>query len=99
MGAIGFSAAYHLCLRNGRVVECNDEGSHARFVNSSLRKFEESMQVFRSTWVRRANATDATARELESALRSRLAEIDESAFDDPDAWWSLILEQMGDGLL
>ncbi len=98
-GAIGYSGAYHLCVRDGRVVECNGDESHVRFVNASLSQFEESMRVFRSTWYRRANISDATAREMESRLRSELAGIDESAFDDPNAWWSVILEQMGDDLL
>lgn len=74
-------------------------GLPTRYVNTSLGSFAELL--FHTCRVRKHIPDlddDSIDREIDD-LYAQLSRIDPSAFDHPDSWWSVIFEQLRDGLL
>jgi hypothetical protein len=75
------------------------EGRRQRIVNCSLGQFVDALDVFRPEWEQRATLDDDEAEAQAHRLRSELLRIDERAVMMTDSWWSLVLEQLDQGLL
>lgn len=85
---------------DGRLSSIPDAaGGRVRAVNTDLGSFAEFLlRTCRSYSRLPSQDDDQIDREIES-LREALQVIDPSAFDDPENWWSVIFEQLRDGLL
>lgn len=98
---IGRDYGADICVdRSGRVVSMGEEdGDAERFVNSDLGAFLRFLALVGAA---RETFTDLPEEDIEDRaeeLADTLAGIDREAFADPDAWWALVFEQMGEGLL
>ncbi|MFI9802301.1 SUKH-4 family immunity protein [Streptomyces sp. NPDC052302] len=70
----------------------------ARYVNVSTAAFARSLALL-ATARQRMRGLDPVAAGAEVAsLQEQLVAVDASALTDPDAWWSLVVEQMWHGL-
>lgn len=71
-----------------------------RFVNSSIDHLASCIEAF-ATYIEVVRETDDDSRIAEAceALRECLAAVDPASTAGPDNWWSLVLEQVDDGLL
>jgi hypothetical protein len=81
------------------IVESRSSSQPDRLVNSTMSAFGRSLTLFRALWVRRARQSDTEAAEDVEEFRNGLRQIDPPAIENPDAWWALVLEQMGNDLL
>ena len=68
-------------------------------MNSSTRQFTDSLAVLRDAWRVRAELSESDADAQASHLRAAITAIDAAAVDHDDHWWSLVLEQLDQGLL
>lgn len=75
------------------------DGSGRRFVNSSAEIFADVMTVVADEWRRRATLSDEDADAQTDRIRELVRRLDPAASDGSGTWWSLVLEQMDDGLL
>lgn len=71
----------------------------ARFVNSSVALFAESLLRYAQALPARREADDDEAVALCDDLRSTLQTIDPAALADPDHWWPVVIEQVTHGLM
>ncbi len=77
-------------------------GAHAsptQFVNTSLPDFVRCMALLGGMWRLRLGLTPDQAGRWTVDFQSQLAALDPAALASPDNWWSVLLEQMWDGLL
>ncbi|MFE9256276.1 SUKH-4 family immunity protein [Streptomyces sp. NPDC006879] len=70
-----------------------------QFVNSSLPQFARSMAMLGRMWRLRLHLTPEQAGRWTVDFQAQLAALDGAALSSPDSWWSVLLEQMWDGLL
>jgi hypothetical protein len=70
-----------------------------RFVNSSRHQFTDSLAILRDAWRVRAELSESDADEQASRLRAEVSALDAAAVEHADHWWSLIFEQLEQGLL
>ena len=70
-----------------------------RLVNRSVNQLVDSLAAFREVWALQADLVEAAADRQVAHLRERLRRIDTDAIEDPESWWSVILQQMAPGLL
>jgi hypothetical protein len=72
----------------------------ARFVNSCVSQLGAFIAVY-GRYVAETPPVDDEAARFESVarLRGTFAELDPAALLDPENWWSVVLEQIEDGLL
>ena len=86
---------------NGKIVSVSPDGSYPeRFVNSNLDRFRDFLD--KVTVARRRISLMMDEREIDSVLddlEASLVAADATALVDPDNWWSVVVEQMRDGLL
>lgn len=71
----------------------------SRFVNSSRSLFGEFLSMVGSMRDGLAGTTDRDAIRTISEMRDLLRGKDPAAFRSDDSWWSVVFEQMDDGLL
>lgn len=99
---VGSDYGTAICIetRTGEVVSISRGDEYPdRFVNSDIASFVEFMVLVTRE---RTSFPDLGGVEIEDAirrLRVTLQSIDRRALDDPENWWSVIMEQMQDGLL
>jgi hypothetical protein len=70
-----------------------------RLVNGSVNQFADSLARFREAWAVRPDLDDAASDRQVARLREGLRNIDPDAIEDPESWWSVILQQMAHELL
>ncbi|MFC4033771.1 SUKH-4 family immunity protein [Streptomyces polygonati] len=70
-----------------------------QFVNSSLPEFARSLALLGRMWRLRLGLTPEQAGRWTVDFQARLAAQDPAAIASPDNWWSVLVEQMWDGLL
>ncbi|MDF3293784.1 SUKH-4 family immunity protein [Streptomyces silvisoli] len=75
------------------------QSSHTQFVNTSLPDFVRCLALLGGMWRLRLGLTPDQAGRWTVDFQSRLAALDPAALASPDNWWSVLLEQMWDGLL
>jgi hypothetical protein len=70
-----------------------------QFVNSSLPEFARCMALLGRMWRLRIGLTPEQAGHWTVDFQAQLAAQDPAAIASPDNWWSVLIEQMWDGLL
>ncbi|MFJ3831485.1 SUKH-4 family immunity protein [Streptomyces sp. NPDC090046] len=70
-----------------------------QFVNSSLPQFARSLAMLGHMWRLRQHLTPEQAGRWTVDFQANLAGLDSAALASPESWWSVLLEQMWDGLL
>ncbi|GGZ49018.1 hypothetical protein GCM10010371_05340 [Streptomyces subrutilus] len=70
-----------------------------QFVNSSLPQFVRSLAMLGHMWRLRQHLTPEQAGRWTVDFQANLAGLDSAALASPESWWSVLLEQMWDGLL
>ncbi|SHL98232.1 SUKH-4 family immunity protein [Actinacidiphila paucisporea] len=70
-----------------------------QFVNSSLPEFARSLALLGRMWRLRIGLTPEQAGRWTVDFQAELAAQDPAAIASPDNWWSVLIEQMWDGLL
>lgn len=70
-----------------------------QFVNSSLPDFARCLALLGRMWRLRYGLTPEQAGRWTVDFQAQLACLDPAALSSPDNWWSVLLEQMWDGLL
>jgi SUKH-4 immunity protein len=68
-------------------------------VNSTINQLADAIAAHREYASRVCNVDEDDASRVVQELRRRLTVADAAATSDPEAWWSLILEQTENGLL
>ncbi|MYS21061.1 Xanthomonas XOO_2897-like deaminase, partial [Streptomyces sp. DvalAA-14] len=96
-----------LCVQYGTAhivavpLEAEPDGSSAppQFVNSSLPEFARCLALLGRMWRLRTGLTPEQAGRWTVDFQAQLAAQDPAAIASPDTWWSVLIEQMWDGLL
>jgi hypothetical protein len=70
-----------------------------QFVNSSLPEFARCLALLGRMWRLRGGLTPDQAGRWTVDFQAQLAALDPAAIGSPENWWSVIIEQMWDGLL
>ncbi|MFF9146266.1 SUKH-4 family immunity protein [Streptomyces sp. NPDC014861] len=70
-----------------------------QFVNTGLPEFTRSMALLGRMWRLRFGLTPEQAGRWTVDFQAQLAMLDPAALSAPENWWSVLLEQMWDGLL
>jgi hypothetical protein len=70
-----------------------------QFVNASLPQFARCLALLGKMWRLRYGLTPDQAGRWTTDFQAQLAALDPQAVADPESWWSVLLEQMWDGLL
>ncbi|NXY96654.1 SUKH-4 family immunity protein [Streptomyces sp. BR123] len=104
---IGSDFGKALCVQYGtaHIVAVPVEGGPGgapvppQFVNSSLPQFARSLAMLGHMWRLRQHLTPEQAGRWTSDFQANLAGLDTAALTSPESWWSVLLEQMWDGLL
>ncbi|MER7828483.1 SUKH-4 family immunity protein [Streptomyces sp. NPDC096097] len=104
---IGSDFGKALCVQYGtaHIVAVPVEGGPGgapvppQFVNSSLPQFVRSLAMLGHMWRLRQHLTPEQAGRWTVDFQSNLAGLDSAALASPESWWSVLLEQMWDGLL
>ncbi|MFJ3858789.1 SUKH-4 family immunity protein [Streptomyces sp. NPDC090085] len=104
---IGSDFGKALCVQYGtaHIVAVPVEGGPGgapvppQFVNSSLPQFVRSMAMLGHMWRLRQHLTPEQAGRWTVDFQANLAGLDSAALASPESWWSVLLEQMWDGLL
>ncbi|WP_306323617.1 SUKH-4 family immunity protein, partial [Streptomyces sp. CC224E] len=99
-----------LCVQYGTAnivavpVEAGPEGAAAappapQFVNTGLPEFARSLALLGRMWRLRFGLNQEQAGRWTVDFQAELNGIDPAALGSPETWWSVLLEQMWDGLL
>ncbi|MEV7088375.1 SUKH-4 family immunity protein [Streptomyces sp. NPDC093085] len=70
-----------------------------QFVNTGLPEFTRSLALLGRMWRLRYGLTPEQAGRWTVDFQAQLAALDPAALSSPENWWSVLLEQMWDGLL
>ncbi|MGK5534347.1 SUKH-4 family immunity protein, partial [Streptomyces sp. URMC 129] len=70
-----------------------------QFVNASLPQFARCMALLGRMWRLRLGLNPEQAGRWTTDFQAQLGSLDPVAVADPESWWSVLLEQMWDGLL
>ncbi|WP_416973950.1 SUKH-4 family immunity protein [Streptomyces sp. 4F14] len=70
-----------------------------QFVNSGLPEFARCLALLGRMWRLRFGLNPEQAARWTVDFQAQLASLDPAALGSPDSWWSVLLEQMWDGLL
>ncbi|MDQ0775157.1 hypothetical protein QF026_003623 [Streptomyces aurantiacus] len=70
-----------------------------QFVNTGLPEFARSLALLGRMWRLRFGLNQEQAGRWTVDFQAQLAAIDPAALGSPESWWSVLLEQMWDGLL
>lgn len=68
-------------------------------MNSGLPEFVRSLALLGRMWRLRFGLTPEQAGRWTVDFQAQLMMLDQAALGSPDNWWSVLLEQMWDGLL
>ncbi|MFG2771526.1 SUKH-4 family immunity protein [Streptomyces sp. NPDC048350] len=104
---IGSDFGRALCVQYGTAhivavpVEAGPGGAPVapQFVNSGLPEFARSMALLGRMWRLRFGLNPEQAGRWTVDFQAQLAMLDPAALASPENWWSVLLEQMWDGLL
>ncbi|MGP3984159.1 SUKH-4 family immunity protein [Streptomyces sp. KR80] len=97
----------HLCVQYGTAnivavpVEAGSptgQGGQPVFVNTGLPEFVRCMSLLGRMWRLRFGLTPEQAGRWTVDFQAQLAALDPAALSSPENWWSVLLEQMWDGL-
>ncbi|TDQ50746.1 SUKH-4 family immunity protein [Actinorugispora endophytica] len=83
----------------GQVWAVNTRSGSGRYVNRSVSDFGRCLALLAGTLPRLRGQDPYTAGRLVAEFQDGLAAIDGSVFGGPENWWSVVVEQMWDGLI
>lgn len=103
---VGSDFGRHMCVQYGTAhivalpLEAPPGGTPAppRFVNTGLPEFVRSLALLGRMWPLRYGLTHEQAGRWTVDFQLQLAALDQAALASPENWWSVLLEQMWDGL-
>ncbi|MDX3851370.1 SUKH-4 family immunity protein [Streptomyces sp. AK02-01A] len=75
------------------------QSSPPQFVNTGLPEFTRSLALLGRMWRLRFGLNPEQAGRWTVDFQAQLAALDPAALSSPESWWSVLLEQMWDGLL
>ena len=81
------------------IVSVDPETGAERFVSRNLAQFAAMLGAVRQFWTQHANDADPDYERAAHRLRDELGQLDAAAFDSDETWWSMVVEQIEDGLL
>ncbi|WP_461030281.1 SUKH-4 family immunity protein, partial [Streptomyces sparsus] len=104
---MGSDFGRQLCVQYGTAhivavpLEADPSGQPAmpQFVNTSLPEFTRCLALLGRMWRLRYGLTPEQAGRWTVDFQNQLAALDPAALSGPENWWSVLLEQMWDGLL
>ncbi|MER7400264.1 SUKH-4 family immunity protein, partial [Streptomyces sp. NPDC000151] len=104
---MGSDFGRQLCVQYGTAhivavpLEAGPGGQAAtpQFVNTGLPEFVRCMAMLGRMWRLRYGLTPEQAGRWTTDFQVQLASLDPAALGSPETWWSVLLEQMWDGLL
>lgn len=99
---IGDDYGTKLCIEgeSDKIVSVNiEENMNIRFINSNLEFFLEFLQIFFTKKPELIGVDDLKAVEIVNSIKDSFNKIDPVALNNEDNWWTLILEQIEQGLL
>jgi hypothetical protein len=100
---IGFDDLVPVCLdekRGGCVVAVETAvGGSKRFINSSVECFGEFLVLYQEHWKAARAVSEEEIVKFISGVEERIRKADPEAFDDPNNYWPVVVEQMNQGLL
>ncbi|ARQ70272.1 SUKH-4 family immunity protein [Streptomyces marincola] len=104
---IGTDFGRQLCVQYGTAaivavpLEAGPGGQSTppQFVNASLPQFARCMALLGRMWRLRLGLNSEQAGRWTTDFQVQLGSLDPTAVADPESWWSVLLEQMWDGLL
>ena len=98
--SIGRDNGTEICIDpNNEIVSVDAYGVYPkRFVNSSLESLFECVAIYLIYNDRLMSAEDGEISILIGEIRQKFSCVDQGALDDEENWWSVILEQVEDGL-
>jgi hypothetical protein len=70
-----------------------------QFVNTGLPEFARCLALLGRMWRLRFGLNQEQAGRWTVDFQAQLASLDPAALGSPESWWSVLLEQMWDGLL
>ena len=99
--SIGSDNGTEICIDpNNEIVSVDVYGVYQkRFVNSSLENLFECVAIYLIYTDRLKSAEDDEISILIGEIRQKFSCVDQRALDDEENWWSVILEQVEDGLV
>jgi len=84
----------------GEILSIDPNGKlPTRFVNSSILTLLAFLETYSKEQPKLAQASDEEASEIVANMKEKLRTLDARSLDDPENWWSLILEQTEQGLM
>lgn len=84
----------------GEILSIDPDGKlPTRFVNSSILTLLAFLEQYSKERPKLAQASDEEASEIVASMKDKLRALDARSLDDPENWWSLILEQTEQGLM
>lgn len=87
-----------LCVEHGgRIVAAEPAGK--RHVNANVRAFGAFLVLYQEYRMRVRGLDESESQQLINDTEAKMRGADPTAMQDPDAYWSVIVEQMRDGLL
>lgn len=104
---MGSDYGRQLCVQYGTAhivavpLEASADGqpAQAQFVNTGLPEFTRCLAMLGRMWPLRYGLTPDQAGRWTVDFQQQLAALDPAALGSPETWWSVLLEQMWDGLL
>ncbi len=104
---VGNDFGRQICVQYGTAhivavpLEAGPDGAPAQpqFVNSGLPEFVRCMAMLGRMWRFRYGLTPEQAGRWTVDFQAHLTALDPAALSSPENWWSVLLEQMWDGLL
>ncbi|MFH8572771.1 SUKH-4 family immunity protein [Streptomyces sp. NPDC017993] len=98
---IGDDCGREICVEpgTGKVWAVELRSGWASFVNSDLGSFARSLALLQSRWEGRRQLSPIGAAQDTARFQRELASLDPQSLGGPNRWWSMVVEQMWDGLL
>lgn len=100
---IGFDYLVPLCLdevADGQVIAFEPERSNrVTFINTNVSYFAECLLIFEQYGRGAVGLAESDVAQLVCQIAAEMRRVDAPAFDSIDNFWSLIIEQMHDGLM
>ena len=70
-----------------------------RYINASIERFGECLVYYQQYRVSVSHLSKNEVEKLITTTQDKIREADATAFGSPENWWSVIIEQMQQGLL
>ncbi|MFD8600466.1 SUKH-4 family immunity protein, partial [Kitasatospora sp. NPDC059646] len=100
---LGNDYGRQLCVQYGTAavvaVDIENPAEPPRFVNTGVPEFVRCLAVLARMWHLRHGLTPEQAGRWTTDFQAQLMAVDPAAVHTPESWWSVLVEQLWDGLL